>query len=1341
MKATYIQNRNGYIFLALYMVIFLLGVNSASALNDVTVRLYDQREIMAGDYTALCQDHEGFLWIGTDAGLKRFDGNRCDIYRNDELDAGSLSNNKIVSLFCDSHGRMWIGTANGLNFFDSDRDAFRLVNLPGVSLNGFITDITELPAGDILFLVAGVGLYTVAPSCSTGSDDVVEAKRYKIGFDEESGISQMVNLGKEGLAISTRSGEVASISHGRQVEILARVDGNVTQISPEDSSNFIVTTQYEAFRLDMSNRTLVPLSIDGNETIKITDIHSNGDVTYIATAGSGMWSVRRGSTKISRVHGLYSSTFDLSSLKVGCVFTDKGDNLWFGCGHKGLAMAPSGNGSFTCKALNEILRNESGAEMMCMAVVGVNMVVGLNNGSVMVLEPSGSVKTVRVSNGAPVTSLASYREGQVLVGVAREGIWSLDTKSLAVSSIVKPSSPYPGVVISVGKKGEIVAAFGELGVLRYDPSTKEEKWFYPVGGSNLLSCFYYAGIKAVSDGKIWIGGYSGLACYDPDADGLVPMDQTPFLKEVINDICESDGGVMLATDRGLVEYSGNRGEIRKMTMLDGLPDNGVCTLERDASGGIWIGTMNGLAYYRDSESGIRTFGGNQGLKGTEYKFSGKLPSGRIVMGNYDSLVLFDPDSVRQSTFGGAVKVTGLFHNGKRIISGDESASFCVKSGSPSSPVAVLLDYKDNALVVRVSTMDFRDVSDLRYEWQIDGEEDKWHSSSLGESLIYLPPLQPGKHLLRIRGCENDVVSDISELKIDVKAPWYLSNMAYAGYLIVLCMIASLIYKVWKNKREEEMYEAKIRYFMDISHELRSPVTLMISPVETLLKQDHSPETTSQLLTVRRNAQRVLNLVDQLLDLRKIEKGKMRLVFSPVDIKAFVEELVEMFRPMAEEKELTMIFTCGFDHLWVEADRDNLDKILVNLISNAIKYTPKGGEVRVELFRTTDDTGSPRYAVTVTDTGIGLDNKVISHLFDRFYRNREHHHGSASGFGIGLDLCMRLVQLHKGELSARNREDGVKGSIFSLSLPLLPAVPTGSETDRDVKRPLLPDVVSGSADIQRMGKSSYRFRIMVVDDDEELREYVRNSLGPSYKVTALSSAEEALKELADRHPDLIVTDIRMNGIDGFELLRRVKGNMSTQHIPVILFSSANDADDRTKGWKRGADGYLAKPFNIEELEGMIFGLLDTRSKLKGKFSGGHESANAIVAPKVKGVDEDLMAKVNRYINDNISEAAMNVDALSEYVGLSRSQLHRRMKEIVGVAPSDYIRNVKLRKACEMLAGGDVDIAQVAYSLGFNAQSHFSTLFKRYTGHTPTEYRALAKEGKLGESDDDIRYDSI
>lgn len=1310
------------------LIASMLSVTShAVAVNDIALRHYDQRKVLAGHYSAFCNDSSGFLWVGTDSGLIRFDGNYGDLYRNNELDTFSISNNKIVTLYSDSKGRVWIGTADGLNLYDEASDSFRIVKLPGMLFNGYIRDIAEFPDGRLIFLVAGIGLYTLDSKSIDNKETDIKCAPLKYRYDDDNVVSRVMLADNKDIFFTTRTGAVCRLNPDCSVDHLARLDGNVSHIACEGNSNLILSSQYEVFRLGIVSREVTPLKVVGKGTVKVTDMCSADGVTYISTAGDGLWKVDSDSNTVSRADSFISSSLELSALKIGSVFLDHAGNLWMGCDHKGLAMAPAHNGPMAMKSLAGVLHEEGGAELTCMCMVDDEIVVGLTTGKVLFVNKDGGVRKVVVSHGGPVTSLCKYSGGRVLVGVAREGVWSVDAGSLAVSKVVSPASPYPGVVVSVCKNGDIIAAFGELGVLRFNPTTRDEKWFYPVAGSNLLSCLYYSGISATSDGRIWIGGYSGIACYNPETDNLIPIDQKPFFKGVVNDVCDFRDGVMIATDRGLLQYTPGKGVEKKYTVLDGLPDNDVRTLESDGQGGVWIGTMNGIAHLHGSDAKISPYGGRSGMSSNSYIFSDKdAVSSNIIMGNFESLVKFAPDSVSNASFGADICISGLYVNGRRLTGKGVSGSASEIEGPMTRPEIIHLSHKDNSLAIRLSTLDFRDSSDLLYEWQLDGEGDVWHSSGPGESVIYLPPLQSGHHVLRLRGWENDMVSGISELNLDVKAPWYLSNMAYVAYALMIMFIVGLIYKVVKNKREEELYEAKIRYFMDISHELRSPVTLMLSPVETLLKQNHSPETTTQLLTVRRNGQRVLNLVDQLLDLRKIEKGKMRLVYADVDIRKFVEELVEMFRPMAQEKRQKLSFSCSESELWGKVDSNNLDKILVNLISNAIKYTPEGGEIYVDIKKTTDSFGAPRYTVTVTDTGTGLDNKVISHLFERFYRNREYHHGNASGFGIGLDLCMRLVELHKGEISAKNREDGVKGSIFSVTLPLVAVKPGGEAESAHANHRILPDVVSGTANSTRSAKSGHRFRIMVVDDDEELREYIKMSLGPSYKVVAFPDAESALKELSERLPDLIVTDIRMDGVDGFAFLHRIKANMATQHIPVILFSSAPGSDMRVKGWKSGADGYLAKPFTVDELEGMISGLLSTRSKLKGKFSGSQETVDKIAAPKVRGVDEELMDKVNRYINNNLSESSMNVDGLSEYIGLSRSQLHRRMKDIIGVAPSDYIRNVKLRKACEMLSQGDVDIAQVAYSLGFNAQSHFSTLFKRYTGMTPTEYRSMGKD---------------
>lgn len=1105
MKATFSQIFKSVFCCILHISVFLCGASDAFALNDITVRLYDQRELVAGNYTTFCNDASGFLWIGTDAGLLRFDGNHSDVYRNEESDSCSLSDNKIVSLFSDSRGNTWVGTVNGLNCYDRGSDTFRLVALPGMAFNGYITDIAELSDGKLLFLVGGVGLFTLNIDDLNKEGSRISPNPFKIADQDGREVSRLIRLKDGAFVFACRGGDIYKFYSEGKPRKIGSVSGNIRHIVSEDDKSVLISTQYECYRLDLNSGDIRRLIVEGNDGFKVTDMFNYNGVTYIATAASGVWEVGSDADVISHSKRLHSSTLNLPLLKIGSVYVDNSGNLWMGCNHKGVAIAPSSNGPFSNKSLNSILK-ELGGEVISMTVADGQIILGTNSGDLLLLNPDGSLKRVSVSPGNLVTSLAVKPDGNVLVGMAREGIWELNPKSLALSRIVKPEQKYPGVMLSVGKDGQVVAAFSELGVLRYDPATRNEKWFYPVNGSNLLSCFYYAGVSATSDGKVWIGGYSGLSCYDPNIDALMPIDQTPFLKSVVYDICDFPGGVMIATSKGLVQYNAKNGIVRKFTTADGLPDNEVRTLQRDGNGGVWAGSMKGLAYLKDAGEKIRTFGGKYGLPPTSYVFSHSMGNSRdLLVANYENLVVFNPDSVKQSEFGGEVKITGLYLNGNRLTEKSLSGKTHIVDGPIDHPERLHLSSKDNSLVLRLSTLDFRDASDLRYEWQLDGDGDSWHSSSAGESLIYLPPLKSGRHTLRVRGWENDVVSDVTELKLDVKAPWYLSNMAYATYLLIFVMIGGLIYKVVKNRRDEELYETKIRYFMDISHELRSPVTLMLSPVETLLKQSQSPETTSQLLTMRRNGQRVLNLVDQLLDLRKIEKGKMRLVYTEVDIKTFVAELVEMFKPMAEEKKQTLSFVCEDAEIKGKVDCNNLDKILVNLISNAIKYTPDGGSIEVGLRKTVDLNGVMSYCVTVTDTGIGLDNKVISHLFERFYRNREFHHGNASGFGIGLDLCTRLVELHKGSISAKNREDGIKGSVFSVTLPLIIGKTENEIQNADTKRRQIPAFVASQGPAVKASKSGHRFRIMVVDDDRELREYIKECLGTSYKVVTMPDA--------------------------------------------------------------------------------------------------------------------------------------------------------------------------------------------------------------------------------------------
>ena len=398
--------------------------------------------------------------------------------------------------------------------------------------------------------------------------------------------------------------------------------------------------------------------------------------------------------------------------------------------------------------------------------------------------------------------------------------------------------------------------------------------------------------------------------------------------------------------------------------------------------------------------------------------------------------------------------------------------------------------------------------------------------------------------------------------------------------------------------------------------------------------------------------------------------------------------------------------------------------MVNLISNAIKYTPAGGEITVSVGHGSD-TGMGDYAeVKVTDTGIGLDEKNINRLFDRFYQGKFNRSDIPLGFGIGLDLCRLLVELHNGTITAANRTDR-KGSCFTVRIPVRSMEDEESaddiesvESERNIMPPTTTTLLQPES--KRTSKNS-SLKILIVDDDAEIRSFLNDILSGFGKVTEAINGEEAMRSIMESMPDLIISDVVMPCMDGLTLLKTLKSNVDTNHIPVILLSSKNDVADRMAGWDKGADGYIGKPFIVEELQAMVDNLIDNRLRLKGKFSGTQQQDGRIETPDLKGNDKMLIDKIVSEIDNHLDDPNLNVEKLCQEVGLSRAHLNRKMKELFGLTPSEFIRNVRLRKACELLRQPDVDISQIAYSVGFSSQPHFSTAFKRFTGVSPTEYR--------------------
>lgn len=564
----------------------------------------------------------------------------------------------------------------------------------------------------------------------------------------------------------------------------------------------------------------------------------------------------------------------------------------------------------------------------------------------------------------------------------------------------------------------------------------------------------------------------------------------------------------------------------------------------------------------------------------------------------------------------------------------------------------------------------------------------------------------GDHLLEVRAMSNGRdMAPVKRITVSVAPPWYLTNEAFFIYAlaIIIAIAASAIY--YGQRKQRELEESKMRFLINATHDIRSPLTLIVGPLRKLRGRITDTESLRDLETIERNANRLQTLVGQILDKRRIDKQQLQLHCRKTDLVQFTSAIISLFRYNAEERHINLTFTHpGKAEVWL--DRANFDKVVANIVSNAFKYTPDGGEIAISITAT--DTA---VTLSVADTGSGFGDTNLKHVFDRFYQGDNSRQLHTGGTGIGLNLCYALTKMHGGTITAANRSDGLSGAILTVTLPTGNAHLKPEQLDNNVDR--VPTET-------KKKQANRNIRLMVVDDDNEVAAYIKEELAAWYRTETFPNGKAALDALLKGSYDVVVSDVMMPEMDGIELLRAIKGNSTVSDVPVILLTSKSEIADRLEGLRRGADAYLAKPFNMDVLRATIDNVVDNVRRLRGKFSGTQAGAGRVEAVEVRGNDDALMERIMQSVNKNMDDSDFGVEQLCQDVGISRTQLHRKMKEMTGVATSEFIRNLRLDQAARLLRDGKINVTQVAYAVGFNNSAHFSTVFKKHFGMSPTEY---------------------
>ena len=1280
----------------------------------------------SGLINCICQDREGSIWIATDYGLNRFDGYHFQTFLHDEADTTTVCDNGTFTLITDRDGHLWVGTTHGLDRFDHAKETFVHYPFPD-GLEPRVSGILQLADGRILAATAGYGAYLV------GSDGKMHATSEFADKDHSDYFSRVFEDSKGRFWKSAYDNVIVMKAGGRFHHF--RTKGEPIGIVERDGDVFILGTRgMVAFSNGKMDENPIDCSVLAGKEVLFSDITKDaaGNI-YLGTRGHGILRLAAGSRRLENYEANILGA-NLSTAKIRGLFCDRTGNLWIGLQRKGLVQILQrpmifNSWNFELQKVNvsspiSSVTEGAGGMIWC-TVQGVG-VYGFDAKGSIVAHPA-----------APDAVECIYRDKQNRYWLGTDdGLFAYDPVTGA--STLRMTFDSDGFRdMTSDAAGRIYLSAFSRGFCVFDPATGSMKNYRNVGQDTTkkgrLCNDWVMCLAPDHEGCIWMGTASGVACFDPRTESFLSHGWNELLSGVICfSICElKDGNIAIGTDRGMYLYNHNTRQVDLFPGSEQLRNKVVSYIVQSNDGDIWCSTSMGIWQYSTSRKQLIGHVNGNGLTTHEYLYGVGMHTDNdvIYFGQNDGLTVFRPADVKSvKSVQMPLKLSAFIVGNQPVTAGIVLNDVRVTDRPVAESDHFYLSYLDHTVTLGFSQFNFDNPMNKTFEYRVnDGE---WFVNPEGKNEFTLNNLQPGTYKVdvRVQDGQGDYTPE-KTLTITIEAPWYRSSLAYVVYTILAMWLLGGLVWSYRRRTHRRMDEEKMKFLINATHDIRSPLTLIMSPLNNLKKKlsQSDVDADSDLDTIDRNAKRILDLVNQILDVRKIDKQQMHLHCQKTDLVAFTRSICKMFEYNAQERQIDFIVDCGdLDKLDVWLDRSQFDKVVSNLLSNAFKYTAEQGQVTLRLAADAHNA-----ILQVVDNGVGLDEDSLRHIFDRFYQGGNARRLNIKGTGIGLNLCKMIVDMHHGNISARNRTDGERGSLFTVTLPLGNAHLSADEIEQETTAPQqTPAAVAEHS--QETAKpapkpapvSSNRPRVLLVDDDEEIGTYISNELGRYYRFHICHNGRDGLKELLasveGTRYDLVVSDVMMPEMDGFSMLRMIKSNVNISDIPVIMLTSKADVNNRLEGLERGADAFLAKPFNMEELHMNIDNLLRTRQRLKGKYSGAQQQADKVEAPDVKGNDELLMERIMKAINKNLSDSDFNVDMLTPEVGISRAQLHRKMKEMTGISTSEFLRNIRLEQAARLLREQKLNVTQVAYTVGFSNLAHFSTIFRKHFGVAPSEY---------------------
>lgn len=1273
---------------------------------------YGPGQLTSSLITCAIQDNEGYIWIGTEYGLSKFDGIDITEYFT-KYEKGSLINNSIRSLYCDRDGRVWIGTIIGMQLYCPETDSFKSVSFEGLSYIPNVSHILQLASGKIWVIVSRLGIFEIDIENMTAKP--LDYVKDLCGTDHFNNIHEDKH---QRVWIGTDEDGVFCLDKNHRNVISYRLTNRSQEHIDKigETANGIITVAAEGMvsMFDEVRNQFVQVRQNPHSYIAAKDflLTSSGEF-LIATANNGLWKYDEGTQRIIRKTTPASYEVNLDKTNIVSLLEDREENLWCGCFKRGMIMIPSlsNNEPFTFWSLSQMEgdghSNDYGATSAILKDSHGQIWCGTQDGTLFQLDSSGSLRK-KYSLEDSAECIFEDSRGNIWIGKENFGISRLNTETGHQTHIpevanffVKSITEHNGILY-IGTLGN--------GIWIYEPDSKrcfklsnDDPENYRLLRNSYINC-----LTIDSKERMWIGHYLGVACYDLKSSRFLEISSDRALNiSVGNTIAESsDGTIWIGTNNGIFRWSDTTKEYTSYNTEDGLSSSMISGIVEGADGNLWCSTFRGINRINPDNGTITSFSAKYGAVYQEFIQGIYCSDGmNIYFGNSNGITSFSPPAGNRN-INRSVFLTNL-----QIGNQKSNINDYLKNTS-----TIKLDYSQNTITLGFSTFSIRDVENIRFRYRFSNLDKEWYTTGYGANKITYNRLPAGKHTLEICAEENSEISPINTWTIEVGRPWYRKWWAYMIYLSLIIILFALTEITIRRLRRAEANQKKLKYYANLAHEIRSPMVMVLNPIDKLLRTEDNPEKRHALNTMKRNSARVIRLMNDLLDIRKLDKGLMTPQYRDVNLVELIQETLGTFSYEAEKRNINIVFEYTLDRVVFNIDPVHIDTIVFNLVSNSLKYTPDGGEITVSL-RMSQQFGN--IEISVSDTGPGIDAKEIGHIFNRFYQTSAQQYTDTRGFGIGLNLCQMLADLHNGSIIAENRQDR-SGTLFKLTIPTNTTSIEETPYDKAIHTNSI-SVIESADKFTTSKKTRVKNteRILIIEDDEETRLYLEEMLSPSYKIMTARNGDSGLQRALIELPDLVLSDIVMPGTNGLQVAKRIKNNPNTTHIPIILLTSNSSINEKIEGLEHGADAYIVKPFDIDELLTTIDNILKNRQRIRGKYSGAHQE-DKIKPIEVKGNSDKLMERIMNVINENLDSPDLRVEMLSEEVGLSRAQLHRRIKEITGISTGEFIRNIRLKKAAELLAENKVNISQVAYMVGFSSQTHFSTAFKKFYGISPTEY---------------------